>query len=451
MNRHNIATLPPPGFRGMSTVDIKDDKVFLACFCGYRTSVKNNGNNIDQANHKAREAHKKGGTIVQHPSGPDPRRLSAEHANPIPTHQLFVSARDTAGSGTANGASMGIARMDVQRTTTTMQSVRGETTQTQQHGLAVNGSGKLRVLPDGTTEVEGAFQMSSKGSTTIKQEAEYMQRITQLEVQIQKVDLERVKAVQESRSAKSYAEAIQDNLSSQLVEALLNETPGVDTAVLLMAVPILLRMIKDNIPEDKMKSWLQRVPQSAADNPQWKRWAKQTFGDKYKDLSEMDDEECAGMLTRAYDAGLTLWWLQQLGIWPMGANKKNQKERPTLQGREKHYFYDDVAFETQYNGSVITEPERYWEDSRVLTKKIHWHLLRPNGERPTLVAIASDGIHEVATLPHRNYEIKTCFVAYECIWKHRCGQTFTCCIAEELLEACPEYAEKVLHYRMATD
>ena len=41
----------------------------------------------------------------------------------------------------------------------------------------------------------------------------------------------------------------------------------------------------------------------------------------------------------------------------------------------------------------------------------------------------------------------TCFIAYECIWKHRCGKTFTCYIAEDLLNACPEYAEKAQEYR----
>jgi hypothetical protein len=428
--------------------DLQEDMVVLACnTCNYVSKpIKNETHNISQANYQARQAHKPQNTLV-------PQGNCQPCAAQQPGNQLGVSETSSPfGTPSVDNLSLGHAPMSIdQSQTTTEHAASVANTLTEQHGFTMNVTeGRARMAPDGSTLVEGNFQLNSKGSTVATQIAEYKHRVTHLQAQCKAIETERVRAVEHAQEERSNKEFFSSIMGSPILEAIADNKSGMELMFSGLANKVLLQAITKLVDPDAFDSFCASLPDIDLDHPFLKRMLIEEKGmDTYLKIRDMTNRSLAQKLPRLDSVGVTPKLLRKMKLLPATIAKPEAKVKPNKRTHEDIYWWGD--FKTDYAYGRLPPLRNFWDCGPMeLTKReklvmlLHLHLSRDDGERPELFKITSDDWVEERFLAEYDFKNTKLYVAYECIWLHPNGVTkVNCRVAQNLVRKCPKYTAKI--------
>ena len=421
--------------------------VIMGCnTCDYLATIKNDNHCIGQANLTARNAHKPTQTslVPQQEANMQTTGLVNQLAN-----QRFVTTNDALPTDDAsirssldNRLSSGLAPMSIDHSQTTTTS--GRATKSSINDQGVVRRQITRHMANGTVEHEVSEE--HKNSITQTQVEEYQQAITHLQSQLKLVDSKWTEAKEECHDLQRYNTALSDVMGTAVCEAVMKKHPGTELTVALLVIHRLLLALDELNKAGGLEAFCKALPSASLGDPYVKQALKERGGDNaFKELMDMTDDDYKKRLPNLSKVGATAALLRKLGILP-SEEEEAQPKKLTIRERGPEYF-PCPDFITDYPvGELpsLLKASQPWKLKDVLTHWIHLHLTRADGERPELVKILRHGWPVQHMLEKYNYAIVTCFVAYECMWKHPRGDTYKCHVAEDLVKA--HYTAKVREY-----
>lgn len=306
-----------------------------------------------------------------------------------------------------------------------------------------------RHMADGTVEHEVSEE--HKNSTTDTQIVEYQQTITHLQSQLQLVDSRWTEAKNECHDLRRNSTALSDVMGTAVCEAVMKKASGLELTVALLLIPRLLLALDELNKAGGLEAFYKAMPSANTSDPYIRQTLMERGGAKaFHNLMAMTNSDYKKALPNLFKVGATPEMLRKIGILPsvVDSDEEAVQPRPTLSDRGAIYF-TDASFRIDYPAGELPSlfkpnASTVWEDKDKLTHWIHLHLTRDDGEPPELVKILEHGYAVQRTLPQYEWKIITCYVAYECIWKHPSGKTYKCHVAEDLIEA--HYQQKVKEY-----
>jgi hypothetical protein len=367
-------------------------------------------------------------------------------SQPVPFARFNQLARAEANATTDMQLSAQLTPMEIVGTSTT---TNGRKTQSSTNDQGVVRKQITRHMADGTVEHEVSEE--HKKSTTETQIVEYQQTITHLQSQLQLVDSKWTEAKDECHDLQRNSTALSDVMGTAVCEAVMKKAPGMELTVALLLIPRLLLALEELKKIGKLESFYKAMPSANTSDPYIMRTLKERGGAKaFNDLMAMTPNDYKKTLPNLFKVGATPDLLCKLGILPsaVDSDEEDVQPKPTLSDRGAIYFWDAsfiIDYPTGELPSLLkANVAAVWKVRNVLTHWIHLHLTRDDGERPELVKILEHGFAVQAMLPQYNWQIVTCFLAYECVWKHSHGKTYKCYVSEDLIQA--HYPEKVQEY-----
>lgn len=367
-------------------------------------------------------------------------------SQPVPFARFDQLARAEANATTDMQLSAQLTPMEIVGTSTT---TNGRKTQSSTNDQGVVRKQITRHMADGTVEHEVSEE--HKNSTTETQIVEYQQTITHLQSQLQLVDSKWTEAKDECHDLQRNSTALSDVMGTAVCEAVMKKAPGIELTVALLLIPRLLLALEELNKIGKLESFYKAMPSANTSDPYIVRTLKERGGAKaFNDLMAMTPNDYKKTLPNLFKVGATPEILCKLGILPsaVDSDEEDDQPKPTLSDRGAIYFWE-ASFIIDYPVGELpsllkSKVSAVWKVRNVLTHWIHLHLTRDDGEPPELVKILEHGFAVQAMLPQYNWQIVTCFLAYECVWKHPSGTTYKCHVAEDLVQA--HYPAKVQEY-----
>lgn len=418
--------------------------------------INDNYGSVYRARQRCEKAHKMPSDATEQPVQQSlASRRASQHGSHLQNNSLVASSQPVSYApvnplGTEANATNDMqlsARFDPMEIAETTTTTAGRATQSSTTDQGVVRRQITRHMADGTVEHEVSEE--HKNAVTQTQIVEYQKTITHLQSQLKLVDSKWTEAKDECHDLQRFSAALSDNMGTAVCEAVMKKAPGTEFTVSLLLIPRLLLALDEVEKAGRLEAFYKAMPSANVADPYIAQVLKERGGaNAFNDLMAMTDADYKKKLPNLSKVGATPDLMRKLGILPPAEADAQPARKPTLSDRGPIYF-PNADFITDYPvgqlPSLLNAPVAVvWKNTDVLTHWIHLHLTRDDGERPELVKILANAWPVQRMIPEENWQILTCYLAYECIWKHPSQKTYKCHVAEDLVQA--HYRAKVQEY-----